>query len=561
MTQIDSKLTIEELDASLDADGFQRVRLLKGYLVYEGQIRAEGECLKAELLMPSDLQLRKPPTINLLELPDDAGALPHIFPIGSPPSKWNLCYAGEGTSWFINDDPASHIRGCVSEAQKLFGKILRGELDSEVGFDFNAYWGMQYPIRVDVERGYSGGGSVVQLTLYDNEKILCVTDNEERTRKAWSNSTAVDSPHASSVIHLENPPLFDVKKRWPPESFKEFSYWLKYSSPVAYDTMVRIIDSHLFKRSSSHIFVFTHERAWFGVKVDLHSQFVNMGRHTKASKILLNSGLLPGVSKFYRCNVIRIDHQYLLTRAGIDRSPLTDKRILLVGCGTLGGYVAHSLVKAGAGDGVGQLGLVDSDLLMPGNLHRHILGKQYLTRNKAKAMKHFLDIDYALHNITSHNIDIAEMENLEEFDILIDATGDQTLSLEINRLRLASKAPTVLHAWIEGAGLSAQAFLAENDHACMRCLYDTDGSPIYSANNNKSEDNPFVQEQGCSIFYLPFGSSISMQAAGMVAGMVVEWAQGKVRNRLRTIRFDLDQTRDMPPQNPTIVSGCKNCQE
>lgn len=559
MPQVESSLTLEELDASLDADGFHRTRLLGGLIIYEGHISAEGESLKAELLMPADLHLRVPPTINLLELPEDAGAMPHVFPIGNPPSKWNLCYAGSGTSWFVNDDPASHIRGCVHRAEGLLGEILRGELDDELGFDFNAFWGIEKSIKVDIEYGYSGKGKVVYLTLYDDEKIYCVTDDNARTQKAWGKTSPVNNPHDSQVICLENPPLFDVSERWPPESFKEFAAWLKYSSPIAHDIMVRVIDSCSFKNSGSHIFVFTHDRAWFAIYLELDPMFLKRSGHSKASTILLSTGL-PGVSKFLRCDVLRIDHQYILTRAGSDRSVLADKRILLVGCGTLGGYVAHSLAKAGAGDGSGQLALVDFDRLDSGNLHRHILGKQYLTKNKAKAMKHYLDVDYALQNITSHSIGIVAMENLEDFDILIDATGDQTLSLEINRWRLSSKAPIVLHAWIEGAGLSAQAFLAEKDYACMRCLYDGNGESLYSTDINKNDH--FVQEQGCSTYYLPFGSSLSMQAAGMVAGMVIEWAQRKqVKNHLRTIRFDLEQTRDIPDQDPVIVSGCKHCQE
>jgi tRNA A37 threonylcarbamoyladenosine dehydratase len=52
---------------------------------------------------------------------------------------------------------------------------------------------------------------------------------------------------------------------------------------------------------------------------------------------------------------------------------------LLIGCGSLGGYVAHLLSRAG----VGRLTLTDNDCLGWENLGRHILGASSIGRWKA----------------------------------------------------------------------------------------------------------------------------------------------------------------------------------
>ncbi len=66
----------------------------------------------------------------------------------------------------------------------------------------------------------------------------------------------------------------------------------------------------------------------------------------------------------------------------IDFSPLNSEgqrrlaagKVLLVGCGALGGTVADLLVRAGVGcDTNGQITLFDFDVVQMGNLHRQTL--------------------------------------------------------------------------------------------------------------------------------------------------------------------------------------------
>jgi tRNA A37 threonylcarbamoyladenosine dehydratase len=63
---------------------------------------------------------------------------------------------------------------------------------------------------------------------------------------------------------------------------------------------------------------------------------------------------------------------------------LAGKRILLIGCGTIGSFLAQQLTQCGCGRAGGRLDLVDDDVLRPANLGRHLLGVPYLNRNKAE---------------------------------------------------------------------------------------------------------------------------------------------------------------------------------
>src|SRR5436305_12029129 len=66
--------------------------------------------------------------------------------------------------------------------------------------------------------------------------------------------------------------------------------------------------------------------------------------------------------------------------------PLTDARVLVLGCGSVGGLGAWALASAG----VGTLVLVDRDRLEPKNLRRHVCGSGELGAPKAGAVARFL---------------------------------------------------------------------------------------------------------------------------------------------------------------------------
>lgn len=85
-----------------------------------------------------------------------------------------------------------------------------------------------------------------------------------------------------------------------------------------------------------------------------------------------------------------VDSGYVFGRNLHGSSNLADKRILLIGCGTIGGFLAQQLAQCGAGAGKGELTLVDPDSLYPANLGRHLLGAPYLYDNKARACAEFI---------------------------------------------------------------------------------------------------------------------------------------------------------------------------
>lgn len=168
-------------------------------------------------------------------------------------------------------------------------------------------------------------------------------------------------------------------------------------------------------------------------------------------------------------SVIRIDDRYLAQRNIPKSKTLAGKRIALVGCGTIGGYLSDMLVKAGAGSCGGKLTLVDFDGLLPQNIGRHRLGFPDLLSNKAEAMAKELKRLSPGVEVHALPVDVRQAQ-LGKLDLLIDATGEESLG---HWLCGRYRAPTpMLSVWIEGPGTAVRALLRTNaSGACYRCLW------------------------------------------------------------------------------------------
>ncbi|UVL82705.1 ThiF family adenylyltransferase [Pseudomonas sp. B21-028] len=71
---------------------------------------------------------------------------------------------------------------------------------------------------------------------------------------------------------------------------------------------------------------------------------------------------------------MRIDEHYIAQRSIPSVRTLSGLKIALVGCGTIGGYLADMLAKMGGGIGGGNLTLVDFDQLMSETLDVTVSG-------------------------------------------------------------------------------------------------------------------------------------------------------------------------------------------
>ena len=123
-----------------------------------------------------------------------------------------------------------------------------------------------------------------------------------------------------------------------------------------------------------------------------------------------------------------VDVRTLSLRAGPDAGMLKGHGAVLFGAGALGGYVATSLAQSG----VGYLGIVDYDILLPENVVRHIAGYPLAGIPKTAAVKMIADSHAPLSNIEIYNQYVTTplqiRERIGDADVVVDAAGSHNLT-------------------------------------------------------------------------------------------------------------------------------------
>jgi len=167
---------------------------------------------------------------------------------------------------------------------------------------------------------------------------------------------------------------------------------------------------------------------------------------------------------------VRLDTTYLTERGG--GAPLQAKKVVVVGCGSIGGFLAFNLASLG----IGSLILVDPDELGPENVHRHLLGVAELGTNKAAAIASRLGRHYPHQSVQFRDKRIEEVLDLEPdllltADLVVLALGNEGLERRLNGA--LGERVRRLHAWLEPLGVGGHVLLTGpcGGPGCYECLF------------------------------------------------------------------------------------------
>ncbi|MFW0774965.1 ThiF family adenylyltransferase [Paenarthrobacter nitroguajacolicus] len=178
-------------------------------------------------------------------------------------------------------------------------------------------------------------------------------------------------------------------------------------------------------------------------------------------------------------------------RAGVHRSELSNKSVAIIGLGALGSFIADMLARAG----IGRLTFMDGDLVLPGNIVRHLVGPDAVGLTKGEAVKRYL----------------VGRNELTHDDIQVD---DKDLTTPAQAARLISSHSLVVNATADFSTAALLHTVAESldAHILSTSLHD-DGTayrvdilpPIDGASSvprletasNESIKAPMLFEAGC----------------------------------------------------------------
>lgn len=252
-------------------------------------------------------------------------------------------------------------------------------------------------------------------------------------------------------------------------------------------------------------------------------------------------------------SVVRNTNSFLAKRGGA-LSELATKKVGIIGCGSVGGIIADALGKAG----IGNLILVDPDLLLPENVYRHILGGgalSYLPSEKVTNVKYLPKTHALFKHLTSELPKINVVPLCEEFseslarehlsgcDLIISAVGAPSVNLAINATLKLIGYRHIIYCWNEAAGCGGHSTAHDLNETCLECLHRDNQGNFVPNRLSLIEPGQNISKSltGCGGVFTPFSYLDSMKTAQMAASQAVKVLLGKEANFAESWKGDASQ--------------------
>ena len=255
----------------------------------------------------------------------------------------------------------------------------------------------------------------------------------------------------------------------------------------------------------------------------------------------------------------RKDYLHLNEIIGND-SIIYGKKILLVGSGSLGSYVAPELVKNGASDIV----IYDGDRLYDENRMRWVFGGLGVGSNKASTLGFLLEMIHPqVHTeIHENNLDEEALKSeLQSVDLIIFTIGSSDTQLRFNRMlsELHCQIP-VFFVWLEAGGWYSHILVVKYEkQGCFECLYtNADGTLV----NNRAMLNTEVQSEsslvrnGCGGTRAAYGTSILLRTTAVLLNTMQQFFSGEI---IDNVLIDISPNTVSYPDYIIPMEGCNCC--
>ncbi len=492
---------------------------LDGAVAIEGEVCVEGREATLRLVLGPSFPLELP---RFYLLPwDTLGFIPHVME-----ENGFVCFADPEGLLVDRRRPVDVVQEAFGRALRVLADGVSGRNHADFVDEFEAYWS-RLP-----------QGIVAAAVLAPSDSLARVIVAVGRDNRLWIAGREGDisafrnGAHVGGEYTLQNAlylPLEPGASVIPPHADRPF--WTAQETrdallPGLSEANRARLRKLTKKRTRGREYVIVRlprpsgGESFFGIRYDVVGD-----KHP-----LLEGGT---AERLVPIQMSRWDRAYLIGRGGGDTA-LGSKRVLLVGCGAVGGHLAIELAHAGVLD----LTLVDPEKLSPDNTFRHALGRQYWGEPKAEALKKEIEGQLPYIRVRAHVKTIQRAladnsVNLEGYDLVVLALGNPTVELAINeRLRRLPDGPAALFTWLEPLGIGGHALLTGNgdDAGCCECLYTSpDGleEALFNRASFAAPGQSFGRAlSGCGTLHTPYASVDAVRTTALAVRLALDSLTG-----------------------------------
>lgn len=523
LTEPEFKVVTEEAVASGLLRGLRDVLWFgtRAPASFRGTATVAGIDVEIEVLLPISFPLQIP--LVLLTRWDAVGFVPHVGPDG------HVCYQSAEGLVLDRQRPGAVVVWALERSIYVLERGVARENAADFVDEFEVSWyrlpGVRWITNVLDPPAASRDVCVVEVTPATGSapphRAIAGSINDVAGYFGWDAGTTRPTTRATCLVFpsgtLVVPPRHDAPF-WTAEELRAFARpALEAMTPKRRHALV----GNHFHRSGTVAFVIPRPSG--GVVVFAVDYEGGNGRHP-----LQDNG---GDPVLHPVSVSRVERTYLVPRGG-GSADLSGKRVLLVGCGAVGGHVAHELVRAG----ILGLTLVDPDTFSADNTFRHVLGRAF--GPKASTLRNNLraSYPYVRAEAVDEKIEVAVEAgtvDLRSFDLVVVAVGAPTVELWLNELLRRSGGPPAVFTWLEPYGIGGHALLMRPCiPGCFECLFTSPApGPDTVLVNRASFAAPgqwFGRAlSGCGTLHTPFGSLDASRTAGLAVRLALDALTGR----------------------------------
>ncbi|WP_299773954.1 ThiF family adenylyltransferase [uncultured Pseudoteredinibacter sp.] len=508
---------------------------------------------------------------------------PPFAPFGHLNWRGSICYKDtQGLAADIRD-PVNVLKGCIVEALETLKEHSEDSSKKDLHQDFEDYWESLPSDYAPTLCFFELGSEFKTLTAFEDTKnsrktrtpnILAIVDEKlnEETLYAPINrikgSKQRKIPYIPLADKVEPPPLLSL---WTAEDILEIIK--KHAEASVLERYLDWIESE--KWSNFFSIIFSHpkpsgEFALWGVRFH---------RKEKAQHPAKSSSADWCVVPLHLRNQ---SPTYLKARGGAN-TDLSDKKVLLFGCGSVGSYIAMNLAKSG----VGEIHLVDTDILTPENIHRHALGASFIDPAqhalKVDALKWEIELNIPGVKVVPVKANIRqfiEEIDLDNYDTVISSTGDFSSELALNIHHHESDIRTpVIYAWQDGFGIGGHVMQVARPEkkGCLECLYTrSSGFKPHPRTSFIAQGQTISKHVGgCGGVFTPYSNVDALQTSILATRAVLGVLNGQRSNTIYSWRgtseeleanghqasnwYKKAEDKQLQDEHRYIANNCKAC--
>lgn len=469
--------------------------------------------------------------------------------------------------WVCLFEHNSIVNSLVSYEDKIFDTIDRliellsmNQVDREREFqkEFMLYWNSEavdrkcFTVYLSQDTHFSemdvfyGANSI---RLIEHGLILSDIDSKDKNERKW-------------IRHFENDayyiPIIDSRGILPPH--RGFRWTANEVQNIIYGKQINHISDDSFRMLKTTVPKRHEVILLFSMKTDQSSVAFALKVRCRsiAGRSLLDK-LLSDITAVEQLCTERKDYAYMCELIGNDTG-LMNKRILLIGAGSLGSYVAFELVKNGAQN----VKIYDGDKLEDENILRWAYGGFGKGLNKAMTIQFLMNLLHPELHIESCSKDIDPQSLIKEVsdcDLLIFTIGSSDEQLKFNTvLKKANCKTPVLYVWLEeGGDYSHILFVNYKKQGCYECLFtDQQGERVNNRarkNTDLSIDNRIIRN-GCGGTRAAYGTAVLLRTTAALLNTIK-----KIENHTITENTLIDIAPDKTVISDTVfpMEACGCC--